>query len=84
MNSKIYSDILTLVQFNPITKERVLNDILSPEFGDEVPSVLILRIIFKYRRWKINGWKSELCFKESMCSAFRRGVKSHLLKPASL
>lgn len=78
------SSLFHQVQFNPFMKERVLNDILSPEFGGDEPGALIPRVIFKYRRWKANGWKNELCFKESMWSAFWSGVKSHLLKPASI
>lgn len=72
------------VQFNPFLKERVLNDILSPEFKGEEPDKVIPRILFKYRRWIANGWKNDLCFKESMLSAFWSGVKGHLLKPASI
>ena len=65
-------------------KERVLNEILSPEFVGETPSALIPRIVFKYRRWKANGWKHRLCYKESMWSAFWSGVWNHLLKPGSI
>lgn len=65
-------------------KERVLNEILSPEFEDETPSALIPRIAFKYRRWRANEWKHRLCYKESMWSAFWSGVWNHLLKPSSI
>ena len=65
-------------------KERVLNEILSPEFVGETPSALIPRIVFKYRRWKTNGWKHRLCYRESMWSAFWSGVWNHLLKPSSI
>lgn len=65
-------------------KERVLNEILSPEFVGETPSALIPRIAFKYRRWKANGWKHRLCYRESMWGAFWSGVWNHLLKPSSL
>lgn len=65
-------------------KERVLNEILSPEFVDETPSALIPRIAFKYRRWRANEWKHRLCYKESMWSAFWSGVWNHLLKPSSI
>lgn len=65
-------------------KERVLNDILSPEFDEKETGGFVKRAIFKYRRWKANGWKHELCFSESMLSAFWSGVWSHLLKPASV
>ena len=65
-------------------KERVLYDILKPEFVGEEPRRLLLRVIFKFRRWKANGWKNEICFKESMWSAFWSGVWGHLLKPKTI
>lgn len=78
------ASIFPQVQFDPFLKDRILNDILSPEFSGEEPQMVIPRILFKYRRWKANGWKNELCFKESMWSAFWSGVWGHLLKPRSI
>lgn len=78
------SSIFSYVQFNPFLKERVLNDILNPRFQGEMPSNLFLRIMWKIHRWKANEWKHELCYKESMWSAFWSGVWGHLLKPASI
>ena len=78
------ASIFPYVQFNPMMKEKVLNDILSPEFTRESPKSLIPRLIHKYRRWKGNAWKHEMCYNESMWSAFWSGVKSHLLKPSSI
>lgn len=72
------------VQFDPTLKDRVFNEILSPEFPNEEPKLLFRRIFFKYRRWKANEWKLKLCYKESMRSAFWSGVKSHLMKPSSI
>ena len=72
--SEVYRDL----------KERVLNEILSPEFEGETPSALIPRIAFKYRRWRANEWKHRLCYKDSMWSAFWSGVWNHLLKPRSI
>lgn len=72
------------IQFNPVLKERVLKDILEPKFTLEEPSHLIPRLIYKYKRWKGNAWKHEMCYNESMWSSFWSGVKSHLLKPSSL
>ena len=77
-------NIFPKVQFDPMVKDRVLNDILSPEFNEKEKGGFCSRAIFKYRRWKANAWKHELCFSESMSSAFWSGVKSHLLKPASI
>lgn len=65
-------------------KQRVLNDILSPEFSEKEKGGVIKRILFKYHRWKENSWKHDLCFSDSAWSAFWSGVKSHLLKPSSI
>ena len=78
------ASIFHQVLFNPFLKDRVLRDILSPEFTGDSPKRLIPRIAFKYRRWKANGWKNDLCFKESMWSAFWSGVWGHLLKPKTI
>lgn len=77
-------NIFPTVQFDPMMKDRVLNDILSPEFNEIESGGFIRRAIFKYRRWKANAWKHELCFKESMWSAFWSGVWGHMIKPASI
>lgn len=72
------------VQYLPDIKERVLHDIIFPEFTAVEPKGFLPRVIYKYRRWKANGWKHKLCYKESMWSAFWSGVWNHLLKPASI
>lgn len=72
------------VQFNPFMKDKVLKEILEPEFGEELPKKLIPRMVFKYRRWKGSAWKHELCYKESMTSAFWSGIWNHILKPSSI
>ena len=76
--------IFNTVQFNPTLKERVLKDILNPKYSVEEPSYLIPRLIYKYKRWRGNAWKHEMCYNESMWSAFWYGVWGHLLKPKSI
>lgn len=76
--------IFPYIQFNPMLKDRVLNDILNPEFSRESPKGLVARLVFKYRRWKGNAWKHEMCYNESMWSAFWSGVWNHITKPASI
>lgn len=71
-------------QFGPALKKRVMNEILSPEFTGMTPSSMLPRILFKYRRWKANGWKHRLCYSDTMWSAFLSGVWNHLLKPSSI
>ena len=65
-------------------KERVMNEIQSPEFNEKQPTSLLPRVAFKYRRWKANSWKHNLCYKESRWSAFRSGVWNHILKPKTI
>lgn len=77
-------NMFNIVQFDPVRKDRILNDILNPEFNEEEPRFLLIRIVFKYRRWHANAWKRKLCYEESSCESFWRGVWNHLLKPASI
>lgn len=63
-------------------KNRVLMDIFKPEVPQNLPSGLFRRVIFKLRRFKANAWKHELCYNDSMWSAFWRGVWNHLIKPS--
>lgn len=72
------------VQFNSLLKERVLKDILEPDYSKNLPSGMLRRVIYKYRRWKANEWKRKLCFKESTWTAFWSGVWNHLLKPSTI
>lgn len=78
------SAIFPLVQFNPFMKDRVLEDILHPEYAEKLPSSLIPRVVYKIRRWLGNSWKHELCYKESLWSAFWSGVYNHLRKPRTI
>lgn len=63
------------VQFNPELKDKILNDILAPEYNVEN------RIANMLKRWKGNRWKHKLCFKESMWSTLWSGAWSYLVKP---
>ena len=66
------------LQFNPGMKDKVLNDILSPEY--EVATGIKNMLM----RWKGNRWKHKLCYKENVWAAFCYGVWSHLLKPRTI
>ena len=72
------------VQFEPKLKDRVLNEILVPKYSASVPKNIFSRVAFKLRRWRDNEWKHQLCYKDSMWSAFWSGVWNHLLKPSSI
>ena len=77
-------DIFPSVQFVTELKERVLEDILDPEYTAAEPKGLIPRMIFKYKRWQGNAWKQEMCYGESRWSAFWSGIWAKILKPASI
>lgn len=63
-------------------KERVLADILEPEFSRVPPDKRFLpKAWYMYRRWKGNEWKHRMCYNESMWSAFWSGIGNHLVKP---
>lgn len=78
------ASIFPYIQFNPMTKERILKDTLSPEFDEQLPKDVWKRVPFKYRRWKTNRWKRELCYDDGQLRTFLGGVWNHLLKPASI
>lgn len=76
------SNVFPTVQFDPFVKDRVLRDILSPEFNEEESKGKLCWAVFIYRRWRSNRWKHELCFNESLWSAFWTGVIGHMMKPS--
>lgn len=76
-------NIFPTVQFLPNLKERVLNDILEPEYGIAEHHGLYKRLVYKYCRWQGNAWKQKLCYNESRWSMFWMGIWAKLLKPAS-
>lgn len=78
------SSIFHGIQFNPQLKDKVLEDILNPEYATEEPAWLISRLVYKYRRWKGNGWKQGLCFNESRWDTFWTGLWAKIMKPASI
>ena len=78
------SKIFPYIQYNPLLKERIIDEILNPEFSLVLPNSLFSRLIYKYRRWKANRWKRVLCYNESDWDAFWYGVWNHLLKPSSI
>jgi len=76
--------IFPTVQFNPVLKDRVVNEVFTSVYEVDKDPKIIRRCINSFRRWKGNAWKHEICFRESMWSAFWSGVWGHLLKPKSI
>ena len=69
------------VQFLPALKDRILNDILNPEYTSAEPKGFARRFIYKYKRWQGNAWKQRLCYKESRWEYFWSGIWAKMLKP---
>jgi len=77
-------DIFPTAQFIPELKERVLEDILDPEYTAAEPKGFFPRVVYKYKRWQGNAWKQKMCYGESRWSAFWSGIWAKILKPASI
>lgn len=65
-------------------EERVLNDILDPEFNTTPPKNAVKMLLYKYRRWWNNRWKHKLVYREGLVETLIVQIYSHLLKPKSL
>ena len=77
-------DIFPAVKIVRELKERVLEDILDPEYTAAEPKGFFPRVIYKYKRWQGNAWKQEMCYGESRWFAFWSGIWAKILKPASI
>lgn len=67
------------IERNKDLEERILMDILHPEFAEEKPSSgLISTLTFKLRRWWHNRWKHPLVYKEWLLPMFLTLLWSHL------
>lgn len=62
--------------------ERILNDILEPEFKEREDGSLISALWVKPRRFWHNRWKHKICFIDTMFSGFVWSVYAKCLKPA--
>lgn len=70
---------------DPALEERVLADILQPEFSETPPAGGLLRTVwFRTRRWWCNRWKHRIVYNEGLLWTFLVQVRSHLMKPRSL
>lgn len=66
-------------------EERILNDILTPEFTLPQPQSGTIRIVwYKLRRWWANRWKHKIVYSDSLMRTFFTQINSHLAKPKSI
>ncbi len=68
--------------------ERVLQEILQPEFQEENPKGMLPYIMSRGRRWWANRWanrwKHKIVYPEGMMATFMSQVSAHLMKPATI
>lgn len=64
-------------------EERVLREILHPEFNEKRPASLIRLLPWKWRRWRANLWKHRLVYKDTPLMVFFTQMTSHIMKPKS-
>lgn len=66
-------------------EQRIINDILKPEFSEKRPEKGLIRIIcFKLRRWWANRWKHRLVYRDGLIHSFITQSWSHILKPKGI
>ena len=67
------------IERNKDLEERILMDILHPEFAEEKPASGFIPILtFKFRRWWYNRWKHPLVYKEWLLPMFLTLLWSHM------
>ena len=62
-------------------KERILSDIITPEFQDYEPEGALSQIVFRWRRRRANAWKREICYGDEGLRSLLVSIKSHLISP---
>lgn len=83
-NLGFYTGLFPEVRFLPSLKERVLDDIIEPEFRTKEPDNFFKHVLYKYKRWQGNAWKQKLCFKEKRWIVFGGKIWSKILKPKTI
>ncbi len=67
--------------FDPLLKQRILTDILAPEYSREEPAAFIPKMTYKYRRWQGNAWKQRLVYDDNRFVSFWTGLGEHIFRP---
>lgn len=65
--------------------DRVLLDIISPEFDEAQPTQNIFKLIaFRSRRWWAKRWKHRLVYNDSLVEIFFRRILGYAMNPKSI
>ena len=65
-------------------EDRVLKDILCPEFSDPCPTFILSQWLWRLRRWRHGTWKQRLVYPEPLIRTFLVRLKTHLTHPGTL
>lgn len=68
-------NIFPRVQLEPYVKDRVLQELLEPEYKAELPQGLFRSWLYRWYRWKAGAWKRQLCYNETNWTAFWRSLR---------
>lgn len=72
-------DIFPRIERNNYWEQRILKDILHPEFEEKKPiGGLFANLRFKTKRWWRNRWKHQLVYNDSLTMTFATLAWSHL------
>lgn len=72
-------DVFPEIERNPSLEQRILRDILYPEFEEDKPLKSLLPILrFKTKRWWSNRWKHQLVYNDSLQMTFLTLAWSHM------
>lgn len=74
-NLSFSKSIFPHVQYEPSLKDRVLQELLEPEYKAELPKGLLRSWLYRWRRWKAGTWKRELCYNETTWTTFWRSLR---------
>ena len=66
------------------SEQRVLEDMLCPEFSDPCPSFFLAQWLWRLRRWLRRAWKQKLVYPEPLMRTFFARLLSLLKNPGSL
>lgn len=67
---------------DPLLAERILGDILHPEFSEPAPARGRARIwSWKLRRWRANRWKHRIVYRDGLAASFVTQLLCHITKP---
>lgn len=79
---KFPKELFVEVEEDESIVNRVLEDIICPEFREKERGTLCSALWVKPRRWWSNRWKHNICYSDSLVSSFFYSFYAKILKPS--